>query len=331
MKKALILILIIAILATALVGCEEKGEPIVWSGLLMGEYLPELEGAVGNLQTNDEDRLALEFFDITEMKFGEYVVLCKEFGYTVDSEKLGSSFEAYNEEGYRIYLSFWSSSEKLSVDLDAPMEMEEIEWPSSELAKGIPMPKSNVGNVEDDEEDFFVIYLGETTKEDFEDYVSLCVKKGFSINEDKSETYFHAENKKGTELTVEYKGANVIYIRADLKSEEPEQETKPEKETEPAPTEESKKEDSGKLGKEFKKAMDEYEEFMDKYVAFMKKYQKNPTDLSLLADYAEYMSDYADFMEAFEEWEDQDLNAAEMAYYIKVQSRISKKLLEVAA
>ena len=84
------------------------------------------------------------------------------------------------------------------------------------------------------------------------------------------------------------------------------------------------------LGADFKKAMDSYEEFIDEYISFMKKYSKNPTDFSLLADYSNYMNKYTKVMEDFEEWEDEDLNSAETAYYIEVQTRVSKKLLEVA-
>lgn len=81
---------------------------------------------------------------------------------------------------------------------------------------------------------------------------------------------------------------------------------------------------------DFKSAMDSYEKFMDEYVSFMKKYKANPTDLSLLGDYADYMSKYSEFMEDFEKWEDEEMNAAELAYYLEVQQRVSKKLLEAA-
>ena len=69
---------------------------------------------------------------------------------------------------------------------------------------------------------------------------------------------------------------------------------------------------------------------MDEYVAFMKKYAANPSDAGLLADYASYMSKYADMVEKFDKWESEDLTDAELAYYIDVQARVSKKLLEVA-
>lgn len=42
------------------------------------------------------------------------------------------------------------------------------------------------------------------------------------------------------------------------------------------------------------------------------------------------MSKYADMVETFDKWESEDLNDAELAYYIDVQARVNKKLLEVA-
>ena len=98
--------------------------------------------------------------------------------------------------------------------------------------------------------------------------------------------------------------------------------------TAPATTE--KKEDNNSLDPNFKAAMDSYENFFDEYVAIMKKYTTNPTDLSILADYAKYMGQYADMMQKLEQWEDEELNPAELAYYVDVQARITKKLLEVA-
>lgn len=85
------------------------------------------------------------------------------------------------------------------------------------------------------------------------------------------------------------------------------------------------------ISTDFKVAMDSYEAFFDEYVAFMKKYAKsNGTDMNLLNDYTTYMSKYADTMTKFEALKDADMSTAETAYYIEVQGRITKKLLEVA-
>lgn len=50
----------------------------------------------------------------------------------------------------------------------------------------------------------------------------------------------------------------------------------------------TKKKSTG-LRADFKKAMDSYEDFMDEYCSFMKSYQEDPSDASLLEDYASYM------------------------------------------
>ena len=89
-------------------------------------------------------------------------------------------------------------------------------------------------------------------------------------------------------------------------------------------------ENDNAIDPEFKAAMDSYEKFFDEYVAIIKKYKANPTDMSILTDYANYMGQYADMMQKFEKWENEDLNTAEAAYYVDVQARITKKLLEVA-
>lgn len=88
--------------------------------------------------------------------------------------------------------------------------------------------------------------------------------------------------------------------------------------------------DSGAIRPEFKSAMDSYEAFMDEYCAFMKKYSENPSDLGLLADYAEYMKKYADAVKDFEALDNNEMNAAEAAYYVEVSARVSKKLLDAA-
>lgn len=79
----------------------------------------------------------------------------------------------------------------------------------------------------------------------------------------------------------------------------------------------------GELRGDFKEAMGSYEDFM-------KKYKSNPSDVSLLADYADYMTKYADMVDKFDKWESEDLSDAELAYYIDVQARVSKLLIEAS-
>lgn len=93
---------------------------------------------------------------------------------------------------------------------------------------------------------------------------------------------------------------------------------------------ENKETNNGEIRADFKSAMDSYEKFFGEYVAIVKKYANNPNDMSILGDYSNYMNKYTQMMKDFEKWESEDMNAAETAYYLEVQGRITKKLLEVA-
>lgn len=82
---------------------------------------------------------------------------------------------------------------------------------------------------------------------------------------------------------------------------------------------------------EFQEAMDEYEAFFDEYCDVMNQYKDNPTDLTLLSKYADMMTRLSEMEQSFAEWEDEDLNATELAYYLKVSARILEKLQDVAS
>ena len=81
---------------------------------------------------------------------------------------------------------------------------------------------------------------------------------------------------------------------------------------------------------EFKEAMDAYEAFYKDYVDFMKKYMANPTDMSLLSNYADMMTDAADMDGKFEAWDQSEMNSAELSYYLDVSARVLKMLADVA-
>lgn len=84
------------------------------------------------------------------------------------------------------------------------------------------------------------------------------------------------------------------------------------------------------LRPEFKEAMDSYEAFYDDYCDFMKEYEENPSDLKMLTEYTKMMEQLTEMNEKFDAWQDEDLNDEELEYYIDVNTRITKKLLEVA-
>lgn len=80
---------------------------------------------------------------------------------------------------------------------------------------------------------------------------------------------------------------------------------------------------------EFKDAMDSYEAFYDEYCDILKKYTENPSDMKLLADYTDMLTKSAEMAEKFDDWENDDLNSAELQYYLDVNNRVTQKLLDV--
>ena len=217
---------------------EKSGEKIDWSDLVLGDMLPEPKINNGKLTMDSEDSLYVSIYKMSKSNFKEYISDCKELGYTVESQKTGTSYSAYNEDGYLLSLLYLESSKEMTISLSSSEE------------------KTTKENVEE-----------KTTKEDAEEETT--------------------------------------------KAEEPEL--------------------VDGMRPEFKEAMDKYEDFMNEYCDFMKKYaDSDGTDLGLLADYATYMTKYTEAMEAFEKWEDEEMNTKEAAYYLEVQTRINKRLVEVA-
>ena len=80
---------------------------------------------------------------------------------------------------------------------------------------------------------------------------------------------------------------------------------------------------------EFKAAMDSYEAFYDEYCDIIKKYTENPTDMELLTSYTDMLTRAAEMTEKFEAWENNEMNDAELKYYLDVNNRVTKKLLEL--
>ena len=76
--------------------------------------------------------------------------------------------------------------------------------------------------------------------------------------------------------------------------------------------------------------MDNYEAWFDHYCDVMKRYQEDSSDLELLSEMTDLLAEEATMLEEMENMDQDDMNAAELAYYLEVTARIEKNLLEVA-
>lgn len=87
---------------------------------------------------------------------------------------------------------------------DNYMEMTNLEWPTSDIAKLLPTPQSNIGNISWERSDGFYIYVGETSLDDYNTYVKACIEKGFDVDYSKGNDYYYADNKDGFSLSLRH-------------------------------------------------------------------------------------------------------------------------------
>lgn len=87
-----------------------------------------------------------------------------------------------------------------------------LQWPESELAKMLPIPKSNVGYVQNEDIDEISICVENTTREDFNAYINSCTEKGFTIVASKGNDFYNAKNEEGYQLSINYQDKNTMSI-----------------------------------------------------------------------------------------------------------------------
>lgn len=315
-----ILLAIIVILA----GVDKIGggsSKIDWNDIEMIDVIPTPPSKTGTVYENSDEKLWASLDDISDAQYNSYLKECISKGFTIDADKDSYSYKAYNADGYCLDMSH--IGDNLSITLEAPMELGTIKWPSSTAGSLLPTPKSTTGKFSFEYDNSFFVYVGDTSKADYDDYVSACSDKGFNVDYNKGDTYYYADNAEGWHISLKYEGNSMMTIRIDAPDDE-EPET-----TEPAETNKPNNNNSG-IDPDFKAAMDAYESFYVKYCDFMKKYAANPTDLTLLAEYADMLSQAEEMDKAFEEWDEDDLNDEELKYYLDVNNRVMQMLVDVA-
>ena len=171
-------------------------------------------------------------FDATEKDYQRFVESCAEKGFTIDSSEEDYTFSAYDEDGYFLELRYWKDDKKINITVRASVEVNfgEFSWPKSKIASSVPVPKSNFGTVSWESENGFVIYVGETSKEDYAEYVDQCYDAGFTIDYSKGADYFRGVNEDGYHLNVNYEGNQTMFVRMDTSEalgKEPPEKTAP--------------------------------------------------------------------------------------------------------
>ena len=314
-----------------------------WPDTEAGEILPKPASQYGEILYSREQELSARIDKTKQDAYVSYVNACRENGFTVDADdRLG--FEAYNEEGYHVDLSFDASNEEMHIRLDAPMPSKPFTWPISEFSSLLPAPSSARGNIEEDRSDYFEMYVMDMPLESYEAYISDVMAAGFTVDYKRTDTSFQGFDEAGNEAEISYEGHHTIRIRLSAPKEEtPEpEETETPKPTpqatpddmptpEPEPTE--KPEETAKseapasgIRPEFRKTMEDYEAFYDEYIAFMEKYNNSSDPAGMMMDYLSLMNRLSEWEKSIDRINEDELSTEELLLYNEVTLRVASKL-----
>lgn len=183
-----------------------------WEEVILADLLPKPASPYGEISSNLDSYLSLKVLVVTEEEYNKYLESCKEAGYTIDAELVGTSYYAYNDAGYKLLLNYYDYNSEMHIGLDEGMQLGELSWSNSEMAQLLPVPKSTIGEIQKDDEDGYSVYVGNMSKEAFANYVATCEEKGFTVDANNQGKYYTAKNAESYKLSVEYKGNNIIYI-----------------------------------------------------------------------------------------------------------------------
>ncbi|MGB4609231.1 MAG: DUF4839 domain-containing protein [Saccharofermentanales bacterium] len=177
--------------------------------------------------------------------YNKYIAQCENAGFTIEADRDADRlFEAFNAEGYNLYMHYFSSKKELTITLESPHEFSDLKWPNSEIAQLLIPPDSTLGEIKWEEEYGFVIYVGETSLKKFNQYVDLCVERGFTVDYQRGDDFYYAYNVDGYKLSLKYEGNNVMFIRIDAPKDTNETETTTEEIMSEATVEESTTEET---------------------------------------------------------------------------------------
>ena len=213
MKKLIALFLVITLSLCMFTACDPDAEEIDWANIKLGHVLPEPQSNLMKIVSNDDDNLLVYIHKVSENDYLEYQRWCeKDKGFNIETESIGTSFYAYNQDGYYLSLYYSDSQDEMHITLDAPIPMEDFELPEYAVAAGLPIPSSSKGHFNWQNTDSFFLYVGETSKEDYMLYKDACVAAGFTGDPYEYNTVYSATNAEGYKLSLNYKGFNIFTL-----------------------------------------------------------------------------------------------------------------------
>ncbi|WP_455138607.1 DUF6591 domain-containing protein [Thermophilibacter sp.] len=101
-------------------GTEETISSEAWPDSELAQMLPSFDAPAVLVDSDETDTFSFHAYGATADEFAAYVDACKEKGFTTVDYESGTSYDATNDSGYELSVAYYSSSDALSVRLEAP-------------------------------------------------------------------------------------------------------------------------------------------------------------------------------------------------------------------
>ena len=191
---------------------EYENQTFTWPTSGLATLLPEPATNKGQIISSTDTSLSVEVRGCDEASYSAYLKQCQDAGFTVEASTNSSSYDAYDEEGNKLRLNLYKSTDEMDIVLDKAEEFDSLVWPTTGLAGNLPVPASTMGKIITDSSSAWKATMGQTDKAAYKAYVEEVFAAGFDQNYDKGDESFTADNTDGLHVEVRYTGANTMSV-----------------------------------------------------------------------------------------------------------------------
>ena len=179
-----------------------------WSIIFLKDKIPQPSSRKLSIHRNSDDELWIDVFNVTKEDYYKYVSACKEMGYDNEAIENSGSYSAFTDDGCYIELSHYNTAKEMSLRVELPAELSELNWDKHTIGKVLPEPPSQLGIFKLESNDRTSLIIGNITKQQYFDYCDLCRDQGFNIEESGFESTYSAYGSNGHKLEILYTAGN---------------------------------------------------------------------------------------------------------------------------
>ncbi|MCQ2498578.1 MAG: zinc-ribbon domain-containing protein [Lachnospiraceae bacterium] len=198
----------------------KKLEKINWPTSGLASEVPTPNMKYGSIGYNSEDMFRADMDEVDKDDFVEYVDMCKNAGFIVAAKEGDTDYKAFNADGVKVEISFYSIGEKANIHVYKSISNSEYVWPNTEIGKMVPKPRSNFGEIDSESTSHIYAKIAKTSGEDYKEYISECEKRGFDVNYSKHDNYFYAEHEAGYSISINMEENDIMVISLNKIEEE---------------------------------------------------------------------------------------------------------------